>query len=66
MPKVKDIVGADIAPKQTANQLLSKFLKDNKIILVPDRLEEGAYFVDDGFVLNDKPQLKIKAVYEES
>lgn len=66
MPKVKDLIGADIAPKPTANDLLKQFLKDNKIVLVPERHESGAYFVDDGFVLNDRPQLKIRAEYEES
>lgn len=64
--KKKSILPSKPTPtvdKKDANILLQEFLNENDIKLVPELHEAGHYFVDNGFVLNDKPQVRIKAEY---
>lgn len=46
------------------NELLYKFLKENKITLDVQATETGVSYTGDGFVLNDKPLVKVVAKYE--
>lgn len=52
--------------KVDANTLLFRFIKDNNIALNVEVLDEQASFAGDGFVLTDKPLLKITAKYKEA
>jgi hypothetical protein len=67
MPKVKDLVASipveQKPSKVTASEMLYKFLQDNKMRLVTEVLDQSTPYVGDGFVLVDKPLLKIKAEY---
>lgn len=49
--------------RQDPNQLLQKLLKENNLKLDIQPTDTGVSFVGDGFVLTDKPLLKIRAFY---
>jgi hypothetical protein len=48
---------------EPAIQVLNKFLQNNNIRLKIEVLDQSTPFVGDGFVLVDKPLLKITAEY---
>lgn len=54
-----------VTPKPDPNQLLHQFLTENKLVLNVDVMEGRVPFVGDGFVITDKPLLKVKASYQE-
>ncbi len=55
--------GTTAGIKEDANVALHTFLTNNNIKLNIEVLSDSAPFVGDGFVLTDKPLLKIKAIY---
>jgi hypothetical protein len=57
--KVKQVVSTPLS----ASELLNKFLQENKIRLNTSIMDSSTPFVGDGFVLVDKPLLKITAEY---